>query len=275
MWYFLEFRRARTTLMRFTLLNDASRWTLSFQNFIWCQVPFEKLTACLDPSFPSFRRIDRLGWESWDTEPLIQTCKWDTREGANNCLVQEGLSYTASTFGGYLPVSLCLCFRGKRGRSPFLSLIASVSIRSIWNCMSLLSNTVHVPSTDSILPLSSQRWLFSLFDSWLLFLIPLFRSVLWSFASSLSDQYDVLLMSSILNNFCCWLFRTFSCSHKANTVWSWTESCNFDLHKPSRTISVGISLAARRALSHLVSKSWTSSFCKRILNRSDSPCIAS
>ena len=25
---------------------------------IWCQVPLENLTACLDPNFPSSRRID-------------------------------------------------------------------------------------------------------------------------------------------------------------------------------------------------------------------------
>ena len=64
-----------------------------------------------------------------------------------------------------------------------------------------------------------------------------------------------------------------SCSCKANTVWSWTESCNFGLYKP--TISVGMPLAADRGWSHLKTKSWTSSFCKRILNRSGRPCTAS
>ena len=58
------------------------------------------------------------------------------------------------------------------------------------------SNNVQFLSTDGILPLSSPRWRVSLFDSWLLLLCPTLRSWLWSFASSLSDQYDVLLVSS-------------------------------------------------------------------------------
>ena len=78
-------------------------------------------------------------------------------------------------------------------------------------------------------------------------------------------------MSSIWS---CLVVRCFEYSvvHTEPTaVWSWAESCSFDLYKPSRTISVGISLAAKRAWSHLVSKSWTSS-CKRKLNRSDRLC---
>ena len=56
--------------MRFTLLDDFSKWTLSFQIFFWerCHVPLENLTACFDPNFPSFRRVDFLGKESLDTQ---------------------------------------------------------------------------------------------------------------------------------------------------------------------------------------------------------------
>ena len=35
--------------MRFTLWDNSSRWT---RIFIWCQVPSENLTVCLDPNFP-------------------------------------------------------------------------------------------------------------------------------------------------------------------------------------------------------------------------------
>ena len=45
--------------------------------------------------------------------------------------------------------------------------------------MSLLSNIVPLHSTENILPLSFQRWLSFLFDSWLLILFPQLRSELW------------------------------------------------------------------------------------------------
>ena len=36
---------------------------------MWCHVPVENLTVWFDPNFPSSRRIDFLGWLSWDTQP--------------------------------------------------------------------------------------------------------------------------------------------------------------------------------------------------------------
>ena len=69
MWSLLEFWRATTSLMRFTLWDYSSRKTLSSRIFIWCQVPLENLTACFDPNFPSSLRMDLLGKESWDTQP--------------------------------------------------------------------------------------------------------------------------------------------------------------------------------------------------------------
>ena len=48
MWSFPEFWRARTTLMRRTLLDNSSRWVLS-------------LTACFDPNIPGSRWKDFLG----------------------------------------------------------------------------------------------------------------------------------------------------------------------------------------------------------------------
>ena len=69
-----------------------------------------------------------------------------------------------------------------------------------WNYMSLLSNIVQLLSTDSILPLPSQRELSFLFDCWSLLLSQQLRSGLWNFELSSFDQYEVLQMSSILNN---------------------------------------------------------------------------
>ena len=46
------------------------------------------------------------------------------------------------------------------------------------------------------------------------------------------------------------------------------------MYNPSKTISVGVSLADSRASSHRTSKSWSFSFCRRMLNRSDNPCAA-
>ena len=57
-----------------------------------------------------------------------------------------------------------------------------------WNCTSLLSNIVHLFSTESILPLSSRRRLSFLFDSWSLLLSQQLRSGLWSVEFSSFDE---------------------------------------------------------------------------------------
>ena len=96
-------------------------------------------------------------------------------------------------------------------------------------------------------------------------------------------KFRVLIIWSIQNftdvfnhlKLVCPFFRTVSWSYQANTVWSWTESCNFDLYNPSKITSEGMSLTGNRDWSHRTSKSWTSSFCKRILEKSESPCTAS
>ena len=132
--------------------------------------------------------------------------------------------------------------------------------------MSLLWNTVHVPSTENTLPLSSQRRLSFLFDS-SSFRTMKFRVLtiwsIWSFTAVFKRKW----FGSLL--------RAVSSSYNANTVWSWTEFCNFDLYNPSRIISEGISLTGNSAWSHLMSKSWTSSFCKLVANKVESPCTAS
>ena len=75
-----------------------------------------------------------------------------------------------------------------------------VQVRDDWNCVSLFWNIVHVLSTEHTLPLSFQRRISVLFDSWWLILFPQLRSGLWSFEFSSSDTYEVLQMFSILKN---------------------------------------------------------------------------
>ena len=61
LWSCLGFWRARTTLMRFTLLDNSLRWTFLSRIFYFCQVSLENLTPCVDPNFLSSRRLDFLG----------------------------------------------------------------------------------------------------------------------------------------------------------------------------------------------------------------------
>ena len=110
-----------------------------------------------------------------------------------------------------------------------------------WNNRSLLLNTFHWQH--------SPTFLFCV--SWPILLSQSFHSGHWSCASQSSDQCVVLPWSSIFD----------SLDFDQLTVWSWTESSIFSLYKPSR--------AADRASSHLVSKSWVSSPCRKILKRSD------
>ena len=150
----------------------------------------------------------------------IQTCNLDTREGANNYMTDSysfpwgtfrhgilplvssrALTTAAWTFWEYIPVSLCLRFWCRRGRLSFLSLIASVSRRWIrtettWVSFRTLSNCSPLKAFSHF---PFYAGFFSLFDYWLLPLSNFFRSTLWSFASSMSDHYDVLLKSSICN----------------------------------------------------------------------------
>ena len=43
------------------------------RTFKRCHVPLKNLTAWFDPNFPFSRGIGFLGWESWDTQPIVQT----------------------------------------------------------------------------------------------------------------------------------------------------------------------------------------------------------
>ena len=89
-------------------------------------------------------------------------------------------------FGKSSSVNLCLRLWSRRGRLCLLSKITS-----------LLKHTVHLLSTENILPFSSPRWHSSHFDCCLL--SPSLHSWLQSCASWSSDQYVFLPLSSIFD----------------------------------------------------------------------------
>ena len=71
--FLLQTGRARISLMRFTFLDNASRWPFSFPNAVlyqvrpeifWCVPPKRSI-----PILPIFRRTEFIGSESWDTLP--------------------------------------------------------------------------------------------------------------------------------------------------------------------------------------------------------------
>ena len=93
-----------------------------------------------------------------------------------------------------------------------------------------------------------------LFDSWWLILFPQRRFGLWSFEFASSDQYEVLQMSSIVNNLSVHWFERFL-DRTTTSRRSEAEFFNFDLYNHSRIISESISRADNWTWSHLASKS--------------------
>ena len=72
-WLFLKTGRARISLMRFTFLDNASRLPVSFPNSILYQVHPDNFLVCpaeaFNPNCSTYRRIEFIGSESWDTHP--------------------------------------------------------------------------------------------------------------------------------------------------------------------------------------------------------------
>ena len=125
-----------------------------------------------------------------------------------------------------------------------------------WNYVSLLSNIVPLLSIGSTLP----PW--ALFPFWLLN-IDLLTTI------SLRTLKFRLINIKFYRCLQSWKTHLSIVSNSFLVVQS-----QYSLN-PSRTISVGVSPTDDKAWSHRTSKSWTSSFCKRILNKSDRPCTPS
>ena len=178
----------------------------------------------------------------------LKTCIFDTREDSkftwrvldNFCYGTEFRSFCLKScplcclmfFWGFSPFVI-LGLRVWRGRRRSVSdhcTCLLVLVSHDWNCM------------RNSLPLSSQLRLSILSDSWWLTLIPRHRSEPWSFEFSPSDQHEVLQTSSMVNNLSVHCFERFFGRTKPTTVWSWTESCNFDVYNPSRFTSEGMSV---------------------------------
>ena len=74
-WLFLKSGRARISLMRFTFLDNASRLSFSLPNSISYQVHPENFVVgpaeAFNPNSSTFRGIEFIGSQSWDTQPWI------------------------------------------------------------------------------------------------------------------------------------------------------------------------------------------------------------
>ena len=144
-----------------------------------------------------------------------------------------------------------------------------------WNCASLLGTLFFFAFHWSHSP--------TFFATWAFFPLRPLEVAPLSTVSFRTLKFCVLIVwpiCSITDVFSLWylgcpFYRIVSRSYKADTVWRWTESCSIDLYKPSKTIYACTSLADNRAWSHRTSKSWTLSFCRRTLNKSESSCTAS
>ena len=176
----------------------------------------------------------------------------------NFALVQRAFLFTAWSLSRFLPLAVrlfCLRMGCRRRRSSFFVSDHCHCCQKLschdWEYMSLLWNIIHVPSTENTFPLSSQRRLSFLSDAW-----SPFHNIVPDPEVSILIIWSIWSFTAVFN---CWkfgfLFFVDSWSYKANTVWSWTEFCNFDLHNPSRITSEGISLTDCSAWSHLTSKS--------------------
>ena len=112
----------------------------------------------------------------------------------------------AIPFEGFLPSVRVCAFGSGEDDCVFLSTLTVVVAET-----ASISFTVPLLSIDSTLPLSSQRWLFSLCDQ---------HPCLDSFIPGvpISDQCVVSPCLALLQ------FRSISLSYIAKTVWSWTES---------------------------------------------------
>ena len=149
-------------------------------------------------------------------------------------------------------------------------------VSDIWNCNSLLWNTVHVPSTGNTLPLSSQRRFCFLFDPWQLILLPQHRSGPWSFEFSSSDQYEVsqqfffIVESLVLHCFVQLRDHTRPSQFEVemNSV-----MLTFFILPWSRLKEFRILLVLHDPIVHR--NLGRRSFCKLIVNKSAIPCTAS
>ena len=65
----LKFWGARIVFLRFTLLNNSLRWTLSLPIFDVAPRALQEFDGVIRSNCPTSRRIDFLGRQSWDIQP--------------------------------------------------------------------------------------------------------------------------------------------------------------------------------------------------------------
>ena len=135
----------------------------------------------------------------------------------NFILIQRVFLFTAWSLWGFLSLAVslfCLRMGCRRRRSSFsslttvqISLYLFIMTETTWVSFWTLSMCLP-PKTLS--PLSSQRKLSCLFDTWWLIPLPQHRRELWSFQFSSSDQFEVFTDVFNRKYLVCPLFRTVS-----------------------------------------------------------------
>ena len=173
-------------------------------------------------------------------------------------------------FEGFLP-SICVCVFGGREDDCALSTISSVAETarvSSWtlsNCLPLIAFS-HFPFNADFPPFVTLDQ-YSCLNPF----IPGFVVARPNHRINVSSYHGLVSLMALH----CSVSINLLFIHVANADWSWTESRIFNLYKPSRIFSLGISLADNKAWSHIVSKSCMSPPCKEALNRSDRSRAAS
>ena len=216
--------------LRFTLLHNSLRWTLSFPIFFvvscgrgehdgvirspFSNFPLNKLSlrVMLGHTTQLYRLLQQGNWSFATTFHRLFTGLTIIISVSEQTLIAEFASRyrpVILTYGRMPKITRRIrtlsfeeCFARFRSFSPgtktFRGFLPSVRVCALerettivlsvhdyfrgWNYRRLLLNTVQLFSTDSTLPLSSQRRPFSLRDSWPKLLSPSFHSGLWSCA---------------------------------------------------------------------------------------------
>ena len=155
MWSFPEFWHTWTTLTTFTLLDNSTRWTLSFPILFNCsQVSLEKLTASFWSQISLFHvewiRILRCSTQSCKNPSIMQmilrtTFLWLFAGLFLSLNISE--ETISSIYASRLRLVVLTQVRIPKTIVLFVSdhcIRLLVPVCHDWNCMSLLSNIVHV-----------------------------------------------------------------------------------------------------------------------------------
>ena len=251
-------------------LSFAFCWAFHQPQHVWRNIFFQKCIRPQTCSFLTRGRMPKLTWRFFIIFCIGTGFPHLLSEGLSPLLPDVLEDFSTSSSGLAFEFGAGEDDRPFRPWPPYKSLCNSSSWLKLHE-----SPFEHCPCAFHW-KLSSQRRLSFQFDSLWLISFPQLRSgtlkfrvlIIWSVWSFT----DVFNRKQLV-----WpLFRTVSWSYESGDGLRLKQSLvNLDWYNPCRIASESISLADNRAWSHRMSKSWTSSFCKRKLNKSESPSTAS